>query len=1053
MTPKARSILAPLAEFSISRKFRSISTGIVIALCTGLLLPALIVGLAIETLRQEQLQNEVKRDLTDKVSVLAQSLVDPLWNIDRELAKTIAEAALLDPQVVRVSISDSELNPFLSIERQERRLGTSQAEKRALLRRDTILGFVELEIDNGLRQRELQEDRRSYAIIFIAQFVLALTLILIAIRLRVLKPLTRLTAFSDQLASGKLDQPIDLDRPDELGNLARQMDQMRCGLQSAFAEQRAILHNVQVGVFFVRERVIQLANRQAEQMFGYAHGTMNGLTPRSVYLTDEQFSSVRQQAYEAIASDNGQFDAEVQLKTFDGSPFLVHMRGCALDPQAPQAGSIWSFRDITESKQMEMAFERTRKGLRQIIDLIPGHVWVKDGSGKFLMINEANARSYGMSVEALTGSLHSETHPDKEQVAKMLQDDRRVLETGLPLFAPEVSFTGADGVVRCLQIAKIPFNFAETGAPAVLGIATDITESKRIEQELRESEERWKFALEGAGDGVWDWNIQTGAALFSRRWKEMIGFAENEIENNASEWSSRVHPEDLPKVMVVIQDHIDGKTPSANIEFRMLCKDGSWLWTLGRGIVVSRDADGKPIRLVGTNTDITERKAAADKIEYLAFHDLLTELPNRRLLLDRLEHAMVSSARHYRYGALMLLDMDDFKTLNDTLGHDVGDQFLVEVARRLQAAVRDGDTVARHGGDEFVVILEDLTEGVLSGTQAENVATKILHAVSQPYLLDLTVNGGVQNTRGYHCTSSIGITLFQGHAVSADELMKRADTAMYQAKAAGRNTLRFFDPEMQAEVAARAALDNDLREALEEGQFCLYYQPQVDHAGHWTGAEALVRWQHPGRGLVSPAQFIPQTEATGLILPLGNWVLETACQQLVAWDRLPATAHLTVAVNISARQFRQAGFVDQVLAIIDRTGANPTKLKLELTESLLLENVADIIVKMTALKAKGVGFSLDDFGTGYSSLAYLKRLPLDQLKIDPSFVRDVLTDPNDAAIARTIVALAHSMGLAVIAEGVETEAQREFLAANGCTAYQGYLFGRPMPIADFLQKF
>jgi len=456
---------------------------------------------------------------------------------------------------------------------------------------------------------------------------------------------------------------------------------------------------------------------------------------------------------------------------------------------------------------------------------------------------------------------------------------------------------------------------------------------------------------------------------------------------------------------------------------------------------------GQPPLLGGIALDITEHKAAADRIEHLAFYDPLTDLPNRRLLLDRLQHALISSSRHHRCGALMLLDMDDFKTLNDTLGHDVGDQFLIEVAKRLQACVREGDTVGRHGGDEFVVILEDLNEDTLAAMQAESVAVKIRRAINQPYLLDLSA-GGVHNTRSYHCTSSIGITLFRDSAISADELMKRADTAMYQAKAAGRNTLCFFDPEMQATVSARAALGNDLREAVLEGQFFLYYQPQVDGVGRMTGAEALIRWRHPLRGMVSPAEFIPLAEETGLILPIGDWVLETACAQLVEWASKPEMAHLMVAVNVSARQFRHPDFVDKVLAVLDSSGADPRKLKLELTESLLLDDVEDIITKMNDLKAKGVGFSLDDFGTGYSSLSYLKRLPLDQLKIDQSFVRNVLTDTNDAAIARTIVALAQSMGLAVIAEGVETAAQREFLATNGCHAYQGYFFGRPMPASE-----
>ena len=437
-------------------------------------------------------------------------------------------------------------------------------------------------------------------------------------------------------------------------------------------------------------------------------------------------------------------------------------------------------------------------------------------------------------------------------------------------------------------------------------------------------------------------------------------------------------------------------------------------------------------------TDITQRKAAEEQIEQLAFYDPLTRLPNRRLLLDRLRQAVKGCARRQRPGALLFIDLDNFKTLNDTLGHDIGDLLLQQVARRLVDAVRTRDTVARLGGDEFVVLLEDLgarPEEV--ATQVQVVGAKLLAVLNQPY--DLV---------GHRChnTPSIGVALLCERPATVDELMKRADLAMYQAKAAGRNTLRFFDPAMQAVLEARTALETQLRDGLREGQFLLWYQAQVDSAGRLTGAEALLRWHHPLRGLVAPGEFIPLAEETGLILPLGDWVLETACVQLAVWARRPETAGLTLAVNVSARQFRHPGFVDQVQAALARQGTDPYRLKLELTESLLLEDVGDTIAKMTALKARGVGFALDDFGTGYSSLSYLKRLPLDQLKIDQSFVRDILTDPNDAVIAHAIVALGQSLGLAVIAEGVETEGQRAFLLRQGCRAFQGYLFGRPGPV-------
>lgn len=458
-------------------------------------------------------------------------------------------------------------------------------------------------------------------------------------------------------------------------------------------------------------------------------------------------------------------------------------------------------------------------------------------------------------------------------------------------------------------------------------------------------------------------------------------------------------------------------------------------------ITAVKDDDHTVTHYISTHFDISERKQAEEKINELAFFDQLTGLPNRTLLLDRLNLAMSTSTRSGSFGALLLIDLDNFKTLNDTLGHDMGDLLLKQVAQRLTACIRAGETVARLGGDEFVVMLADLsTSEIDAATRAKTVCEKIRSALNQTYQL----NGLI-----YHITPSIGATLFRGHLVSIDDLVKQADLAMYKSKETGRNAIHFFDPAMQASIVARVNLETDLRRAIEENQFRLHYQAQVVGAGRVTGAEALVRWQHPQRGLVSPAEFISLAEETRLILPLGLWVLETACNQLAVWAGQPRMADLTLAVNVSAHQFRQADFVDQVLSTLKNTGANPHRLKLELTESLLVENVQDIIEKMFALKAKGVGFSLDDFGTGYSSLSYLKRMPLDHLKIDQSFVRDVLTDPNDAAIARTIVALAQNLGLGVIAEGVETEAQRDFLASSGCHAYQGYFFSRPLPIDDF----
>lgn len=451
---------------------------------------------------------------------------------------------------------------------------------------------------------------------------------------------------------------------------------------------------------------------------------------------------------------------------------------------------------------------------------------------------------------------------------------------------------------------------------------------------------------------------------------------------------------------------------------------------------------GEVTNYIGSYYDISKLKHAEEKIQELAFYDQLTGLPNRVLLIDRVRQALNTNIRNKSYGALLFIDLDNFKSLNDSLGHHMGDMLLKNAAQRIFSCVRAGDTVARFGGDEFVVILANLgtEKAKAAALQAEAVGENILAAFTEVFKLD---------TYEYPCTPSIGVTLFSPEDRNVDELLQRADLAMYDAKTAGRNGLRFFDPAMQTMITARATLETDLREDLKKERILLHYQPQVDHEGRLLGAEALARWPHLQKGMISPGEFIPVAESTGLILPLGALMLKTACHQLARWSTHPATECLTIAINVSALQMRQKNFVQEVCTIIEQTGANPHRLKLELTESTLVSNVDDVISKMDKLKAIGIGFSLDDFGTGYSSLSYLKRLPLDQLKIDRSFVKDVLVDSNDAAIAQMIIALGKSLGLSVIAEGVETEEQYAFLASHGELNYQGYLFGRPLPPEDF----
>ena len=853
------------------------------------------------------------------------------------------------------------------------------------------------------------------------------------------------------------------------------------------------------------------------------------------------------------------------------------------------------------------------------------------------------------------------------------------------------------------------------------------TMSKQSES-LKQSEFRWKFALEGTGDGLWDWDVPKKEVFFSRTWKKMLGYAEEDIGNGLDEWEKRVHPEDKPHVLEVLQAHLAGDTPVYVSEHRLLCKTGGYKWILDRGLTVSRDAAGDPLRVIGMHTDISERKLeeqhknmrshivemlasggtmeatllaivtgveklhpemicsillldrdgkrlingvapglplffnnavngleigvgqgscgtaaftgelvivedisthpywssfrnyaeradlracwsqpilsstqqvigtfavyhrqphapsaadikiieesaqlasiaisknnaeydqriaatafetskgmmitdvnnlilrvnkafteitgytaqdvigktphmlsaghhdqgfydamwailketgtwegevwnkrksgeiypqyliintvkddkgevsnyvasledisatkeASEKIHNLAFYDSLTQLPNRRLLMDRLQHALASSTRSDNFGALLLLDLDHFKTLNETLGYDTGDLLLKEVATRLVKCVAEGDTVARIGGDEFVVLLENLSEKPdEAAAETELVANRILASLSSLYEL---------STHAHRSTVSIGATLFHDHEEVEEELLKQSDIAMSQAKISGRYTLRFFDPKMQKAISERAFLETELRKAIEQKQFQLYYQVQIDHKGQATGAEALIRWKHPERGMISPFHFIPLAEETGMILAIGDWVLDTACAQLKSWQQNPASRELSLSVNVSAKQFNQADFIEKVNSVITEHSIDPAFLKLEITESMLLDDIELMISKMIALRKIGVGFELDDFGTGYSSLQYLKKLPLNQLKIDQSFVRDLAQDESDKVIIRTIINTAHNLNLNVIAEGVETEDQLTFLKSEGCKHYQGYYFGKPVPIEEF----
>jgi diguanylate cyclase (GGDEF)-like protein/PAS domain S-box-containing protein len=575
-----------------------------------------------------------------------------------------------------------------------------------------------------------------------------------------------------------------------------------------------------------------------------------------------------------------------------------------------------------------------------------------------------------------------------------------------------------------------------------LGLAQDITAQKEAEEklaamqsELRDSEERYRIAFQTTLDAITIIRIDDGTYIeCNPAFLRMVGYSREEIiGRSAAELKLWADLADRDRMEEMID--CTGACRSFEAQFRK--KDGNVIWGMMSATRV--ELKGVPCVLAVTR-DMTEAKQAEEEIRSLAFYDPLTSLPNRRLLQERLRQVVAANSRGGRFSALLFVDLDNFKTLNDTLGHHIGDLLLKEVAQRLSATVRSTDTVARLGGDEFVIMLENLSDRAEdAATLAGSVGEGILASVSAPCQLN-----------SYEClsTCSIGITVFGERAGGVSEILQQADIAMYQAKAVGRNSLRFFAPQLQTAVNERATLEEDLRQAVRENQFELWYQPQVS-SGRLVGAEALLRWRHPRRGILGPGEFIGLAEESGLILSLGNWALQQACYQIATWSLRKGLPPVNVAVNISARQFRQPDFVEQVLEAIELSGVNPESLTLELTESMLVENIEEVIDRMTALKMLGVHFALDDFGTGYSSLTYLKRLPLDQLKVDRSFVQDILEDPTSGAIAQTIVSLSRAMHLAVVAEGIETEEQRRYLQRLGCQIFQGYLFSRPLPVKDF----
>lgn len=812
---------------------------------------------------------------------------------------------------------------------------------------------------------------------------------------------------------------------EELYSVNAEHEQKICELNKVSGDLNNLIHSTELATLFLDNNgLIQLFTPKAVEIFP--------LMPRDIGRDLRNFQPLHtdDSLFADIASVlAGQRVIEKQLTWGDGCTLLRRVTPYR-DVNNKSVGLTITYIDISDTKKAQQALLAAENQFQLLAENTSDWIFITDEYFNMTYSSPACTTITGYSPEeiARTDFLKNLLYPD--YLISYNHLDKAYANRNERYLGMKISHK--DGSERWIEYNAQSL-YDDTGVlSGCCGSIRDITERKKIETELCLAATAFE-----SQEGIVITDAANHIIRINNAFTEITGYTATDVlGKNPAILHSDYQDSDFYKTMW----HSINTTDSWNGELWNKRKNGE-IYPERLFIAVIRNTEGKITNYIGTFTDIAQSKAAADEIHQLAFYDTLTHLPNRWLLQERLNQALIASDYSGKLGAVLYIDLDNFKMLNDTLGHDFGDMLLQQVAVRLQSCVRDSDTVARLGGDEFVVLLTELSElPEEAKTQVQRIADKISTTINQSYQLV---------THQQHSSGSIGITLYNNHETSKEDLLKQADIAMYEAKAAGRNTVCFFQPSMQAAINARVTQELALQQALDNEQFVLYYQSQNTHDGNIVSAEVLVRWQHPETGLIFPADFIHLAEQTGLIMPIGQWVLEQACTQLKTWESNPLASHLTLSVNVSARQFHQADFVAQVCQVLNCTRINPNKLTLELTESLVLDDVNDTVTKMKALRTIGVEFSMDDFGTGYSSLSSLKKLPINELKIDQSFVRDIVIDKDDAAIVQTIIAMAHNLGLKVVAEGVETEEQWVFLKQHRCCLYQGYLFSKPVPLAVF----
>lgn len=994
----------------------------------GLVLPAVIAGYVLVGVHEQQAAKTSLNDtLQRNADVLALGLRESMWNLNAQAAQSLVEAVMRDTSVLQVDVIGQSGIAFFSAKGRPRPLGEVYRAERAVMVRGVHIGQVIVAMDDARSSYELHENQSAYIVVLAIQLALSLLLITLFLNRSLIKPMRKLMRFSDRLSQGDFETRLDLGSNDELGRLGAQLERMRLAIKQLFEDVgqredrfRTIVTQVPGAVFrcqpdglidFVSAAIIDISGYSAAQL-------MRGTTNMWTDLIDPEDRKMQHRAVSVALSDNRSYSVEYRIRDASGAERWVAEQGKA---HLSSSGLPWVdgiISDISQRKHHEMRIEALLSEQSAILDNVMfGVMFVRQRT--IVSANRRCEELFAYPAGRLTGAPTSILYPTIYESEATSQREHATLSAG-EYYSEERQYRRHDGSLFWAQVSGCALDSSRVQDGSIW-VYADITARKEAEEKLRLS----ATVLEHIADGVMVIDAGGIIVAVNPAYTQITGYTEKQALGG--DWTlTRAGGDDAAFYQALWADLLASGFWRGE---RWNVRQNGDLYLEWLTISAVRDSKGVSTHYAGVFSDITLAKQSQEKLDYLAHHDPLTALPNRLMFHDRLLHALQRASRDSEQVALLFIDLDRFKTVNDTLGHHIGDELLQQVARQLSERLREGDTLARLGGDEFIVLLEAV-DGQYGAIQ---VAEKLMTMFEQAFLVA---------DHELFVTCSIGISLYPNDALDVNMLIRNADVAMYQAKARGRNGYRFYAPSMTGEGVERLRLETFLRHAIERDEIFLNYQPQVGiESGRLMGVEALVRWNHPELGLVPPVRFIGLAEDTGFINQLGKWVLFEACRQMVRWQEAGLVVP-KIAVNVSVKQFERGSIVNMVTEILRETGLEPQRLQLEVTESVIM-NTDDAMVLINDLHAIGVGLAIDDFGTGYSSLAYLKQLPVQTLKIDRSFIKDISSDANDEAIVVAIIQLGKSLNLSVIAEGVETREQAAFLLANGCNLAQGYFFSRP----------